>query len=590
MPPPPAVARALAVLQAAAAAPEPAEFAESAAAVAAGGTTPSVGEACEVLLGYARLWWQLTRLHRGLLGVLAADAATADGKGGAAALLWSVCRALPDAVRNAGYGEASGAADDDEAAGGDDGGRGGGGGGEACAWMAAATAGRLSHFVLLLLDGIDAAAPEAGVAAADAASFVQLELSALGWLDGGDEDLAHALLTSLLLSPRWLGRLEGGADVVGSLRPALLEPYAQLLRRGGGGGGGGSGEQPAAPPPPPPQLGALRWHTSHRALPLPSDWVTAPLFQFGVDASGVVDERAVRAQVLAALRALLLWLPLAPLRHLPRARLLCRGLQLFEAPSSPWRDAAVAACMRALLDALTGGTGGTAAAAPPPLLGAERGVDVQGLVERTLRLYASDSYGDAAFTQWALLPLRTREPDALRVAAWQALEEVGAQLAMPPPRGALDAWRAAAPAAAAGASASSQQRRLQVRPPSTALLDAFEASLRGGKLGRSDNFLYRLALHHLASAAFGGAGAAAAATLPQLLATLPAAALLDLCCTTDLDTPATLPSRADDPAAAVAGLLPESRLQPLRLAAKDAATAARLPPPLVTALGLGTVV
>lgn len=165
-----------------------------------------------------------------------------------------------------------------------------------------------------------------------------------------------------------------------------------------------------------------------------------------------------------------------------------------------------------------------------------------------------------------LLALRTAEPEPIRLAAWASLEDISARLKLSAPGtgAALEAWRA--PAAAPRAS--------------SAVLEALERSLLDGKVARADNFLYRLALHHLSAAAF-----VSPPLLHRLLASLPAAVALDLCCCTDLDAPATLPSLASTPPA-----VPEARRPLLRQLAEEEKEALALPPALVAALGLGTVV
>ena len=50
-----------------------------------------------------------------------------------------------------------------------------------------------------------------------------------------------------------------------------------------------------------------------------------------------------------------------------------------------------------------------------------------------LESYAASSYGDATFTQWALLMLRTAEPEPIRLAAWASLEDIAARLAIRAP-------------------------------------------------------------------------------------------------------------------------------------------------------------
>jgi len=43
---------------------------------------------------------------------------------------------------------------------------------------------------------------------------------------------------------------------------------------------------------------------------------------------------------------------------------------------------------------------------------------------QVLDLYLAESLGDETFTAWALLPLRTAEPSALKLDAWEALDQL----------------------------------------------------------------------------------------------------------------------------------------------------------------------
>ena len=54
-------------------------------------------------------------------------------------------------------------------------------------------------------------------------------------------------------------------------------------------------------------------------------------------------------------------------------------------------------------------------------------------LRQVLESYASSSYGDATFTQWVLLMLRTTEPEPIRLAAWASLEDIAARLAIRAP-------------------------------------------------------------------------------------------------------------------------------------------------------------
>ena len=104
-------------------------------------------------------------------------------------------------------------------------------------------------------------------------------------------------------------------------------------------------------------------------------------------------------------------------------------------------------------------------------------------------------------------------------------------------------------------------------------------TLLEGRLGQADNFLYRLALHHVGDVAF-----ASPPLLHRLLATLPPHTSLDLCCCADLGAPPTLPSRSGALVEVAAARLPAVR------EAAEHTVLAKLAPALVAALGLGAVV
>lgn len=162
------------------------------------------------------------------------------------------------------------------------------------------------------------------------------------------------------------------------------------------------------------------------------------------------------------------------------------------------------------------------------MLGNERRVDVTSLVESVLTVYAAESFADPTFTQWALLPLRTAEPAALRLAAWPVLEELAHKLAVaPPPCEVVAAWQVEendgdgdgdCRDAEKAAAAASDDR----------VLAAFEASLLHGRLTEAPrgSFLRMMALQQLAAAAFKPAGAS---LLHRLAASHNAALLADLC-------------------------------------------------------------
>ena len=134
--------------------------------------------------------------------------------------------------------------------------------------------------------------------------------------------------------------------------------------------------------------------------------------------------------------------------------------------------------------------------------------------------YSAESFGDATFTAWMLLLLRTAEPESIRLSCWSVLEDLAHKLPVAsPPRERIGAWAAPATPAKDG----------------DRVLAALETSLCRGRLAqlaeraeaRSKSFLYRLAVHHLATAAFGGS---APQLLSRLLAAVPARTCLELIC------------------------------------------------------------
>ncbi|KAL1523332.1 hypothetical protein AB1Y20_018278 [Prymnesium parvum] len=457
--------------------------------------------AAELLLGHARLVGGLTRLHADLLRAFAAEgAAQLDGT---LALLWGLAASLPSRMAPLDPASAEKEAE-----------------GERRGLLRSYS--RLGYHLAHALHSLAAASPLAPTEAA-ARRFVTLVACAASSAQCGDESLARELIGGLLLERRWADAW--AAPPPPPPRAALLPPLLHLLRQPPALAADAAAR--AAPRPRP--VASLRVSSRASPLPLPADWLAAPLFSFGADADGQLAEEAMLAQLDASLALLRRLDGTPPLAWLPRSRLLCRALQLFTLPLCVWRHPPIGAHLEQLrLRAAYPEAGGA-----PPLLGGERAVDVHGLLQEVLAAYAAESYGDHGFTQWVLLALRTAEPPAVRLAAWGTLEEMAHRLeAAPPPPHALAAWR-----------------RAHAAPPAEGadrLLDAFEASLRHGRLAhaRRESFLFRLAVHHLASAAFAGGGAASA-LLYRLLRKLPPRACLELCVEAglphDLPEPARLP-------------------------------------------------
>ena len=237
----------------------------AAAAELRGGVAPRW--AVEVLLGWCRAVWELSRLHRGLLSRLV------DGGGDGEALLWGIADALPAAAAA-----------------------------EASAGLKA-SAGRLGFFVLRLLEAVDSLRRRDGEdddaiadnGAADdggrARSLVRLLLASLPRLGPGDETLARELISTLLLNARWLHRLrpaategdDDGAEWCGALRSALLPSYLLLLELPKA----AAALSAALAAPAPAEVNALRLHRSAAALPLAADWLVAPTHTFAVDREGM---------------------------------------------------------------------------------------------------------------------------------------------------------------------------------------------------------------------------------------------------------------------------------------------------------------
>lgn len=252
------------------------------------------------------------------------------------------------------------------------------------------------------------------------------------------------------------------------------------------------------------------------------------------------------SQLGTSLRLLRLLLAHPPLCWVASSRLLCRGLATFNLPGTPWRDTAVARALDAIFDGLTapgrgGGEGlyhssnGGRGPQRCCLLGDERRVDVAELLRSVLETFTAESYGDPTFSKWILLGMRTEEPESVKLATWHALEELAHKLPMahPPPdrvqqwfaRGGEEVGDEELGCGARAADPASKEELVA----SEALLKAFEASLLHGKLREAprSSFLYCLALHHLAAAAFGGG--AGTIHLNHLVQGATAEACVDLC-------------------------------------------------------------
>uniref|UniRef100_A0A7S0NXE7 RPAP1/MINIYO-like TPR repeats domain-containing protein n=1 Tax=Calcidiscus leptoporus TaxID=127549 RepID=A0A7S0NXE7_9EUKA len=494
--------------------------------------------AMEMLLGYSRLWWQLTRLHRGLLTAMSAPpnapsavatvrtdaaeaAAACDGVSppGEAAMhvhgracvrsprqqLLELSDALPAAVGLDGNG-APGADGDPTAQ-------------RSQAAAVLRTAARLSHYVLLLLDACESVHPAGDGKRGD--GWSQLAACALSWAQPADEEMARALLSCSLLSSQGVCAL-GGTVEARDVRAAVLPSLLRLLDEGGQ---AAQLQARARAQPHPEKLSSLRVGRGQARLPLPADWLTAPTRYFATDEHDCVEEAQLLAQVLASLQLLLLFLRRAPLAWLPPSRLLCRCLHVYTLPAAPWADGRVSGCLGEILESLCL-QDPQQALSRSDLLGAERAVDVATLLESVLSVYSAESYGDAIMTQWVLLALRTAEPESLRIKAWAALDELAHKVVVaPPPRTRLSAWLAPIGGFSDG----------------DRLLEAFERSLTLGNLAAADprSFLYQLAVHHLSAAAFG----AAPSVLTRLLLSAPRQVCIDVCCARSLDV--AIASRAE---------------------------------------------
>ena len=522
--------------------------------------------ALESLLGHVRLYWQLSRAHRGLLLRWAAstvgdaqhDGATGSSDPGVGSLLAEIADWLPLAVQGQ-QSQRAGAATAQPVSilmrvp------------GLGAAWRASpsshatlGTAGRLAYFSALLLDAIDATAGGSAGAAEPAADrsvaqhttsghalgsrlpasetaqrVVSLGLCGASWMQPEDEALCRELVTSLVMATRWLQQLlacSGGPtsgcagaaayDAARAMRAALLPTFVHMLELSPA----AEAQARARTAPQPAKLTALRRPASATPLPLAPDWLAAPTYQFRTNAAGEIAEASIAAQLSAALHLVLVLLDLPPLKMLSPSRLLCRGLQIFKLPGEPWRDEGINAQLRALQLRLCH-------RGPQSMLGNEMRVDVTSLVESVLTVYAADSFADPTFTQWALLPLRAGEPAALRLAAWSVLEEFAHKLDVaPPPPEVVAAWhgeeddgdssRGTEQAVAAGAD--------------DKVLTAFETSLLHGRLAQAPHgsFLRVMALQQLAAAAFKPAGAS---LLHRLAASHNVDLLTDLCLATVAD-------------------------------------------------------
>lgn len=114
------------------------------------------------------------------------------------------------------------------------------------------------------------------------------------------------------------------------------------------------------------------------------------------------------------------------------------------------------------------------------LLANERGVDVASLLHDALTAYTAESFGEATFTRWVLLGLRSGEAASVRLATWAALDELSHKLAVaPPPPEVLGAWLAAEDGAEGGEAPAAEAAE------AAGLLGAWESSLLHGRLGHA---------------------------------------------------------------------------------------------------------
>lgn len=278
------------------------------------GTSSPPLQAVELLLGYTRLLHQLTRHHRSLLIALASG--EINETAATLALVWELAVCIPACV-----GRVRAA-------------RGEGGRGESERRGLLVSCSRLGYMLARLVHDTSSASslsppfasphtpsaplpsPSAPLASTSAplrspaplrstgATLQQLVCCSLSAMQPGDESLAQQLIGSLLLEPRSTASLGGAA-----WRGVLLSPFLSLLhgqgvegeRKGGGGG----------------RERSLRVDASRSSLPLAVDWLTAPLFSFGVGRGGEVSEQALLAQLDASFSLL------AALDRLPPLKVSC---------------------------------------------------------------------------------------------------------------------------------------------------------------------------------------------------------------------------------------------------------------------------
>ncbi len=434
--------------------------------------------ALELALGYTRLWWYLTRLHRGLLFHLvgASQVVGMSEARSAAGWLWRMCTVLTNGAV--------------------------GRGGRLSRASHLSCAGRLSSYLCRLLDAMDSASAEPATPER-AASLVALGACGLDWMRDGDETLALALLEVPLLSTRWLERLDGPVESARrrEMRPLLIDPFREML------------SQPRAS-----QLDAqarAQGNTatlsflrpplgSGRPLPLPVDWLFVPTHSFAEQENAAEAEARQVAQLRSALELLQLLAPSPPLLWVRRSRLVARGLNVFTLCGAPWLEPHITALLQALFERITAMAPNEAVHLPSPssrsLLAHEPAYAAEDVVRRAAEAYLSESMGDVTFTAWLLLPLRTFEPERLRLLAWGALDDLSHKLDVASPTN-VQSWSAAAGGALRDGDA---------------LLGQLEASLASGNLSRApySSWLRRWALHQIASAVKGGGAPALAARVP----------------------------------------------------------------------------
>lgn len=253
--------------------------------------------------------------------------------------------------------------------------------------------------------------PHVQCAKDDATAFLQLVHCVTTWLQPGDEEVCRKAVDDLLLNPTWLVRMGVDAAYAYEMRAVLLQPLlARLDQEEGAIAASKLRAQRDGS-----HLSKLRIYRGHSCLPLEPDWVFAQLPTHCRARPGTASHAKLQRMVRALLQLSKDARELLPLSALPRSRLLLLGMRIIAIRGAGvWRCKETALQLSELYDWVTRSSDRMIGCTP-------RRVHLP-IIQRMAEVYASESFLDPECTRWVLLPLRTNEPEDLKLASWGALE------------------------------------------------------------------------------------------------------------------------------------------------------------------------